>query len=110
MTHAAIADSPQFRTVLPRPRRRRHPLVRWYRRNERVVLSIAGVVAFFLLWQIGAELGVVDKFFFSAPTDIAAAAWEEIQNPRFWEDMKISGWELFVGSAIALVISIPVAF
>jgi NitT/TauT family transport system permease protein len=81
--------------------------VRWYRRNERVVLSIAGVVAFFILWQIGADAGVVDKFFFSAPTDIAAAAWTEVQNPRFWEDMKISGWELFVGSAIALVVSIP---
>ena len=107
MTHAAIADSPRFRTLLPRPRRRRHPLVRWYRRNERLVLSVAGVVAFFALWQIGADRGVVDRFFFSAPTDIAAAAWEEIQNPRFWEDVKVSGWELFVGTAIALVVSIP---
>ena len=106
-THAAVADSPRFRTLLPRPRRRRHPIVRAYRRNERVVLSIAGVVAFFALWQIGSDRGVVDKFFFSRPTDIAVAAWTEVQNPRFWEDMKVSGWELFVGSAIALVISIP---
>src|SRR2546430_1232439 len=84
VTHVAIADSPRFRTILARPRRRRHPIVRWYRRNERVVLSLAGVVAFFALWQIGADRGVVDQFFFSAPTDIAAAAWEEVQNPRFW--------------------------
>jgi ABC-type nitrate/sulfonate/bicarbonate transport system permease component len=107
MTHAAIADSPRFRTVLPRPRRRRHPIVRLYRRNERLVLSIAGVVAFFALWQIGADRGIVDPFFFSAPIDIAAAAWEEVQNPRFWEDVRVSGWELFVGSALALIVSVP---
>jgi NitT/TauT family transport system permease protein len=107
VTQAAIADSPRFRTVLPRPRRRRHPVVRWYRRNERVVLSLAGVVVFFAVWQIGADRGIVDKFFFSAPTDIAAAAWDEIQNPRFWEDVRVSGWELFVGTALALVVSIP---
>ena len=107
MTHAAVADSPRFRTILPRPRRPRHPVVRWYRRNERVLLSLLGVAAFFALWQIGADRGVVDKFFFSAPSDIAVAAWTEVQNPRFWEDLKVSGWELFVGSAIALVVSVP---
>ena len=107
MTQVAIADSPRFRTLLPRPRPRRHPIERWYRRNERVVLSVAGVALAFILWQVGADRGIVDKFFFSAPTDVAAAAWEEVQDPRFWEDMKVSGWELFVGSALALVVSVP---
>ena len=107
MTQAAIADSPRFRTLLPRPRRRRHPIVRWYRRNERLVLSVLGVVVFFLLWQIGADRGLVDKFFFSAPTDIAVAGWHEIQNPRFWDDMRVSGWELFVGSLLGVIVSVP---
>ncbi|MGH2490785.1 MAG: ABC transporter permease, partial [Candidatus Limnocylindria bacterium] len=48
-----------------------------------------------------------DKLFFSSPTAVAAAGWEEVQNPRFWEDANISGWELFVGSALAIVVSIP---
>ena len=107
MTHAAIADSPRFRTLAPRPRRRRHPVVRWYRRNERVVLSLLGIALFFVLWQIGADRGIVDKFFFSAPTDIAAAAWEEVQNPRFWDDVKVSGWELLVGSVLGVIVSVP---
>jgi len=107
VTQAAIADSPRFRTILPRPRRRRHPVVRWYRRNERAILSVAGIIGFFVLWQIAADRGLVDKFFFSAPTDIAVAAWNEVQNPRFWEDMRVSGWELFVGSVLALIVSIP---
>src|SRR5258706_414075 len=47
MTQQAVATSPAFRTILPRVRRPRHPVVRFYRRNERSVLSAAGVVVFF---------------------------------------------------------------
>lgn len=106
-TQAAIAHSDAFRTLLPRQRRRRNPLHRWYLRNERPVLSALGVVAFFLLWQVGADAGVVDKFFFSSPSDVAAAGWTEVQDPRFWEDVRVSSWELFIGSAIAIVVAIP---
>ena len=102
-----MSEALAFRVIRPRVRRRRHPLVRWYRRNERVVLSVTGVVVFFLLWEIGSRAGVVDKFFFSSPSAIAVAGWKEVQNPRFWEDVSVSGWELFVGSAIAIVVSIP---
>jgi ABC-type nitrate/sulfonate/bicarbonate transport system permease component len=101
------AETATFRVIQPRARRRRHPLVRWYRRNERVVLSTLGIVLFFVLWQIGADNGVVDKLFVSSPAAIATAAWEEVQNPRFWEDARVSGWELFVGSALAIVVSVP---
>jgi ABC-type nitrate/sulfonate/bicarbonate transport system permease component len=102
-----VATTPVFRTLLPRPRRHRHPVVRWYRRNERPMLSVVGIVLFFVIWQIGADIGAIDKLFFSSPTAIAAAGWEEVQNPRFWEDAKVSGWELLVGSAIAIIVSIP---
>ena len=101
------AEAGAFRVVQARPRRRRHPLLRWYRRNERVVLSTLGIALFVVLWQIGADAGAIDKLFFSSPTAIAVAGWEEVQNPRFWEDAKVSGWELFVGSVLAIVVAIP---
>jgi ABC-type nitrate/sulfonate/bicarbonate transport system permease component len=101
------AETATFRILHARVRRRRHPLVRWYRRNERVVLSLLGIVAFFAFWQIGADAGVIDKLFFSSPAAVAVAGWEEVQNPRFWEDARVSGWELFVGSALAIIVSIP---
>lgn len=107
MTGATVADSPAFRTLLPRQRRNRNPVHRWYRRNERPVLSVLGIVVFFALWQVGANVGVVDKLFFSSPADVAAAGWEEVQNPRFWEDVRVSGWELFVGSSLAIIVSVP---
>ncbi|HUQ42767.1 MAG TPA: ABC transporter permease [Candidatus Limnocylindrales bacterium] len=106
--HAASVDaSAAFRTIRPRVRRHRHPLVRWYRRNERVVLSAAGVIVFFAAWQLGANAGVIDPFFFSSPSDIFAAGAREVQLPRFWEDAKISALELAIGSLAAVVTAVP---
>jgi NitT/TauT family transport system permease protein len=103
----ATASAPAFRTILPRVRRPRHPLVRAYRRNERVVLSVAGLVVFFAAWQIAANAGVIDAFFFSSPLDILAAGAREVQLPRFWEDVKISAVELGVGSLAAVIAAVP---
>lgn len=104
---AATASGPAFRTILPRVRRQRNPVARYYRRNERMVLSVTGLVAFFAAWQIGANLGVIDPFFFSSPTAVLAAGLREIQLPRFWEDAKISALELGVGSLAAVVVAVP---
>jgi NitT/TauT family transport system permease protein len=100
-------EAATFRVIRPRVRRRRHPLVRWYRRDERAVLSIAGVVALFVAWQIGSDGGLIDKFFFSSPLAIFAAGVQEVQQPRFWDDAKISALELGVGSLAAVALAVP---
>jgi len=101
------AETAAFRVLHARVRRRRHPLVRWYRRNEGIVLSVAGVVAFFLAWQIGSDAGVINKFFFSSPLAILAAGAQEVQLPRFWNDAKVSAIELAVGSLAAVALAVP---
>ncbi len=107
MARASTADGPTFRTVLPRQRRRRSAAQRWYRRNERLVLSLLGIVAFFAVWQLGADAGIVDRFFFSSPSEVAIAGWAELQRARFWEDVRVSSVELAVGSALAVIVSVP---
>jgi ABC-type nitrate/sulfonate/bicarbonate transport system permease component len=101
------ASSPAFRTILPRIRRPRHPLVRWYRRNERTVLSATGLIAFFAAWQLGANLGVIDPYFFSSPSAVLAAGVREVQLARFWNDARVSALELVVGSLAAVVLAVP---
>lgn len=96
-----------YRVILPRARRRRSPLGRWYRRNERTVLGVAGLVSFFALWQIGAELGFVEKFFFSSPSDVVAAAAREAQVPRFWDDVRYSLTEVAVGFVASIALAVP---
>jgi NitT/TauT family transport system permease protein len=102
-----VTQAAAFRVIGPRVRRRRHPLARWYRRNERIVLSVAGVVSFFIAWQVGSDAGVVDRFFFSSPLAILAAGAQEIQRPRFWEDVKVSALELGIGSLAAVALAVP---
>jgi NitT/TauT family transport system permease protein len=96
-----------FRVIHARVHRRRHPLARWYRGNERAILSAAGIVSFFAAWQIGSDAGVIDNFFFSSPLEILAAGAQEVQKPRFWEDAKVSGLELGIGSLAAVLLAVP---
>jgi NitT/TauT family transport system permease protein len=96
-----------YRIITPRVRRRRHPIARWYRRNEPTVLRILGVVAFFLLWQIASDLGIIDDFLFSSPRDIVIAGAEEVTLPRFWSDVRVSALELGVGTLLAVVTAVP---
>ncbi len=102
-----MTETAAFRVIHARVRQQRHPVVRWYRRNERAVLSAAGIVSFFVAWQIGADAGLIDPFFFSSPLAIITAGVVEVQKPRFWEDVKISGVELGLGSLAALVLAVP---
>ena len=103
-----MTETAAFRVIHARVPRRRDPVSRWYRRNERAALSAAGIVSFIAAWQIGADAGLIDKFFFSSPFDILAAGAAEVQKARFWEDVKISAVELGVGTLIALVTSVPI--
>ncbi|MGH2450325.1 MAG: ABC transporter permease [Candidatus Limnocylindria bacterium] len=96
-----------YRIIRPRVRRRRHPIARWYRRNERTVLRTGGVLAFFVLYQVTSDLGLIDSFLFSSPLAIAAAGAREVTLPRFWSDLWISAAELGVGTLLAIVTAVP---
>lgn len=96
-----------YRVITSRVRRRRGPLGRWYRRNEPMVLRIAGVIAFFALWQIGSDSGAIDRFLFSSPREILLAGAHEVTLPRFWNDVRISGMELGIGTALAVATAVP---
>lgn len=96
-----------FRVIRARAVHGRHPVVRWYRHNERAILGISGLLGFFLAWQLAADAGVVDRLFFSSPLAILAAAAGEVHVPRFWEDVRISALELGLGTLAALLTAVP---
>jgi ABC-type nitrate/sulfonate/bicarbonate transport system permease component len=96
-----------YRLILPRQRRRRHPAARWLRRNERTLLGVSGLLVFFGMWQVGAMAGWIDKFFFSDPRDVAAAAWAEVHLSQFWSDVRFSATELVVGFLASILTAVP---
>jgi NitT/TauT family transport system permease protein len=102
-----MTETTAFRVIHARVRHRRSPLSRWYRRNERAVLSAAGIIAFVAAWQIGSDVGLIDKFFFSSPSEVFAAGALEVQKERFWEDARISAFELGVGSLVSVLLAVP---
>jgi NitT/TauT family transport system permease protein len=96
-----------YRVIGARVRRPRNRFQRWYRRNESKVLRVGGVIAFFVLWQIGSDAGAIDSFLFSSPRAILAAAAEEVMLPRFWNDVRVSGLELAIGTLLSVVTAVP---
>jgi ABC-type nitrate/sulfonate/bicarbonate transport system permease component len=91
----------------PRTRRRRSPLARWFRRNERLALGVAGLLGFLLFWEYGSRAGFIDSFFFSRPSDIVTAGIREVQIPRFWTDVRASAFEFVTGYVLAVLLGIP---
>jgi ABC-type nitrate/sulfonate/bicarbonate transport system permease component len=83
------------------------PPLRWYLDHERPILGLSSFLGLFLIWEIGADVGFVDQFFFSSPSRILAAGVQEVQNPRLWNDFQVSGTELVIGYALAVVTAIP---
>jgi ABC-type nitrate/sulfonate/bicarbonate transport system permease component len=86
---------------------RRSRVVRWYLGRERAILGSLSFVGLFLFWELGAALGWVSVYFFSSPSRIARAAFLEVQDPRLWNDLRVSGTEFLVGYAWAVVLGIP---
>lgn len=100
-------ESAAYRVIYPRARRQRTAIGRWYRRNERSVLGIGGLVAFFSIWAIGAATGLIDPFFFSSPVAVVQAAIFEVQLPRFWGDVQYSLTEVVVGFVASFILAVP---
>jgi ABC-type nitrate/sulfonate/bicarbonate transport system permease component len=75
----------------------------WYASNERLLLPAATFVGIFLLWEVGARSGWLHPIFFSSPTDVVLAGIEEVQVPRFWNDVWVSSFEFTVGYVAALI-------
>jgi ABC-type nitrate/sulfonate/bicarbonate transport system permease component len=82
--------------------------LRWYFANERAILGVLSFVGFFALWELGAALGWIEAFFFSSPSRIGMAAFIEVQNPRLWNDVKVSGTEFVVGYVAAALLGVPI--
>ncbi|MFI5267378.1 MAG: ABC transporter permease [Chloroflexota bacterium] len=74
--------------------------IRWYLQNERLILGLLSFAGFFALWELGARVGVVSTYFFSAPGLILEAAVRFGQTDTFWTDVRISLTELLVGYVV----------
>jgi NitT/TauT family transport system permease protein len=78
-----------------------------YRSNERLILGLVGIVGFFVLWQVAANLGWISTLFFSSPIAVVQAGIQEVQSPAFWNSVRLSAIEFAVGYALAALLAVP---
>jgi len=82
-------------------------ILRMYVTFQRPILSISGMVVFFLGWEYIGTSGLVNPLFTSAPSKIFRAAVVMVQQGDIWNDLYVSGTEFAIGFAIAIAIGIP---
>jgi NitT/TauT family transport system permease protein len=79
--------------------RRRYALV--------ISLRLAILVVFLALWELGADTGIIDPFFFSSPSGIAAQTWswmtEGTSQGPLWQQIYVTLEETFIGFFIGAV-------
>ncbi|MDE3088682.1 MAG: ABC transporter permease [Chloroflexota bacterium] len=80
---------------------------RLYVAFQRPILSISGLLVFFLAWEYVGTSGLINPLFVSAPSKILAAAVRMVQQGDLWNDLYVSGTEFFIGFALAILVGIP---
>ncbi len=67
-----------------------------------VVWQVALGVALVAVWQLGVNAGVLDKFFFSRPGDIAARVWQMVASGTVWPHLGTT----FLEAALSFLIGV----
>jgi NitT/TauT family transport system permease protein len=75
---------------------------RWYREHEERALPLISFLLVAIIWEVGADVGILNITFFASPSSIALAGFREIQTPIFWGDAWTSVYEFLLGYTIAV--------
>ncbi|MCK1710514.1 ABC transporter permease [Bradyrhizobium sp. 143] len=74
-------------------------------RRSKVVLTQAAIVlALLLTWELGVRAGLVDPFFFPAPSALIARMREWMSTSDFWTDVGITLLETVLSFAVGIAI------
>lgn len=73
-----------------------------------IVISVFSVALFILGWELVSKKEWIDPLFVSSPSEIFQAAVVMVQEPAFWSNMSVSGYEFAVGFIFAVLIGIPI--
>jgi ABC-type nitrate/sulfonate/bicarbonate transport system permease component len=83
-------------------------LYKFYLNQEKKILGAAGVITFLLLWElVGNVLQLINPMFMSAPSLIFSAAVQLFGSGEIYNDLYVSGIELFWGYFLSALVAIP---
>jgi len=83
-------------------------LYKFYLNQEKKILGVAGVVTFLVLWElVGNTLQLINPMFMSAPSLIWKAAVQLFGSGEIYNDLYVSGIELFWGYFLSAAVAVP---
>jgi NitT/TauT family transport system permease protein len=84
----------------------RGPAKGWYRRHERVVLGVTGVLVLLAVWEFAVHQGLLTAISVSSPSRIAVAFVHQWQSGAIIADLRFSMFEFVAGFGLALVVGL----
>src|ERR687897_172470 len=83
-------------------------LYKFYLNNEQKILGTASVATFLVVWElVGNVLQLINPMFMSAPSLIFKAAIDMFSSGEIYNDLYVSGIELFWGYFLSALVAIP---
>lgn len=84
------------------------PLYKFYLNNEKKILGSASVAIFLIIWEmVGNIYQIINPMFMSAPSLIWKAAVQLFASGEIYNDLYVSGIELFWGYLLSAAVAIP---
>ena len=84
------------------------PLYKFFLNHEKKLLGAASVVTFLALWElVGNTLQLINPMFMSAPSLIFRAAVQMFGSGEIYNDLYVSGVELFWGYFLSAAVAVP---
>jgi ABC-type nitrate/sulfonate/bicarbonate transport system permease component len=83
-------------------------LYKFYLNQEKKILGTAAVVIFLVIWElVGNVLQLINPMFMSAPSLIFSAAVQLFGSGEIYNDLYVSGVELFWGYLLSAIVAVP---
>jgi NitT/TauT family transport system permease protein len=84
------------------------PLYKFYLNHEKTILGATSVITFLVLWElVGNTLQLINPMFMSAPSLIFSAAVQMFGSGEIYNDLYVSGVELFWGYFLSAAVAVP---
>jgi len=86
------------------------PRVSAWRRRQRMVLGIVGIVGLLVIWEATARLGLVDARYLPPPTEVAGEFVHQLGSVSFWTALGLTMRTWVIGLAIVTVAGVVFGF
>jgi ABC-type nitrate/sulfonate/bicarbonate transport system permease component len=84
------------------------PFYKFYLNHEKQILGAAGVITFLTVWElVGNTFQLINPMFMSAPSLVWNAAVQLFSSGEIYNDLYVSGVELFWGYFLSAVVAVP---